>query len=212
VGHVLNLAAHSGLKVLGMESQTNMVHDDKEKTAFDLNGGTESMLVEDSEFEFSEDDDVASDPDFNIGNELFDNEYETDTRLVQSIVQQIRIVSKTVRSSPEKRAQFRNMVNITSEVVDSSSRPSNQAGPKTRRVGKTISNDVLPCPPTKPNFDCLLLDVKTRWNSVLNMLQRAYCLRKAFDMYVPTDPKTSSCGLGISTGWAGWKVPTDPTG
>jgi len=109
-------------------------------------------------------------------------------------------VSKTVRSSPGKRAQFRNMVNITSQVVDSSSGPSNQAGPKTRRVAKSISNDALPSPPTKPNFDCLLLDVKTRWNSVLNMLQRAYCLKKAFDMYVPTDSKTASCGL-TSNDW-----------
>ena len=46
--HVLNLAANAGLKVLGMEPQTNLIHE--EKTASDLKGGTDSALVEDSEF------------------------------------------------------------------------------------------------------------------------------------------------------------------
>ena len=59
----------------------------------------------------------------------------------------------------------------------------------------------LACPGGS-KVNCLILDVHTHWNSTYAMLQCAYDLRLAFDMYVQANPKMEDKSLNA----AEWNV------
>ena len=89
---------------------------------------------------------------------------------LKTVINRIHSLSVHVRGSPQRREVFSGFVQIarTSEAPEDLEAPESEAQTAT----------------------CLILDVKTRWNSTYMMLNRAYSLRDACNLYTST-PKGS---------------------
>lgn len=87
-----------------------------------------------------------------------------------SILGKIHKTSSHLRQSPQRKAKFAQWVEASMATDEGTS-----GGPK-----------------------CLILDVPTRWNSTLHMLERAHCLQLAYNMYVDHETALHDCKIDIN--------------